>query len=66
MVLVDGDVGVLGANARIVQEYSFTWTSAYVQPNRADGSGGGFGAIFEDLWEANAYVLIVCSVYDVS
>jgi hypothetical protein len=66
MVLVDGVTRVLGANAHIVQTYSPTWASAHVRHNHADGGGIGFNAIFEDLWEANACVLIVCSSCNVS
>jgi hypothetical protein len=37
-----------------------------VRCNRADGGEVGFGAIFEDIQEANACALIVCSSYNVS
>jgi hypothetical protein len=66
MVLVDGAVRVLGANACTAQTYSPTWTNARVRRNRSNGGGIGFGAISEDLWEANAYVLFMCSFYNVS
>jgi len=66
MILANGVARVLGANARTTWTYSPTWTNAHAQRNRADGSGIGVGVIFEDLWEANAYALIVCSSYNVS
>jgi hypothetical protein len=34
--------------------------------HHVDGSGIKFGAMFENLWEANACVLIVCSFCNVS
>ncbi len=46
--------------------YSLTWAHAYAWCNRVDGGGVGFGVIFEDLWEANACALIVCSFCNVS
>jgi len=49
------------ANAHIAQTYSLIWTSACVWHNHVDGGGVGFGALSKDLWEANAYALIVCS-----
>jgi len=66
MVLVDGATKVLGANAHIVQTYSPTWANAHVRHYHADGGGIRSGAIFEDLWEANACVLILCSSCNVS
>jgi hypothetical protein len=48
----------VGANAYISQTYSPTWASARVWCNRVDGGGIGSSAIFEDLWEANACVLM--------
>jgi hypothetical protein len=60
MVLDDGAARVLGANACTSQTYSFTWASACAWHNRVDGGGIGYGAMFEDLWEANDCALIVC------
>jgi hypothetical protein len=64
MVLADGSVRVLTSNACTTQTYSPTWANARAQHNCVDGIG--FGAIFEDFWEANAYALIVCSSCNVS
>ncbi len=61
MVLVDGVIGMLGPNAYTVQVYTSTWASVCVWHNHGYGGGIGFGAIFEDLWEANAYALMICS-----
>jgi hypothetical protein len=66
MISIYGVVGVLGVSARIVQTYSPTWASAHVWRNRVDGRGVGFGAIFEDIREANTCALIVCSSCNVS
>jgi hypothetical protein len=66
MVLVERAVGVLGANAHIVQTYSPTWASAHVWNNHVNGSGVRSNAISKDLWEANACALIVCSSCNVS
>lgn len=57
---------MLRANAHTIQTYSPTWTSACAWHNLAHGSGIEFGAIFEDLWEANACAIIVCSSCNVS
>jgi hypothetical protein len=64
--LTNGVIRMLGANAHTAQTYSPTWISAYAQCNRANENGVGLNAIFEDLWEANAYALIVGSFYNVS
>jgi len=60
MVLTNGAIKVLRANAHTLRAYSPACVSACVQCNRANGSGIGFSAIFKDLWKANTYVLIVC------
>jgi hypothetical protein len=66
MVLINGAIKVLGANARIVQAYSLTCGSACAWCNHVNGEGMGFDVISKDLWKANTYVLIVCSYCNVS
>jgi hypothetical protein len=64
MVSIDGAIRVLGANARTAWAYSPTRASAKTQRNHVDESEIRFGAIFENLWEANTCALIVCSSYN--
>jgi hypothetical protein len=54
MVSIDGAVWVLGANAHTIRTYSPTWTNVYAWRNCVNGGGIKFGAIFKDVWEANA------------
>jgi hypothetical protein len=61
MVSTNGIAGMLRANACITQTYSLIRVSVCAWNNHVDGGGIGFGVISENLWEANAYVLIVCS-----
>jgi hypothetical protein len=66
MVLVDATAWVLKANVCTTWVYFPTWTSSRAQNNHANGGGVGSSAISENLWEANACALIVCSSYNVS
>jgi len=66
MVLTDGVTRVLGANAHTTQTYSPTSPSVHAWCNCVDGSGVGIGAMSRDIWELNAYALIMCSFCNVS
>ncbi len=60
MVLDDGAVRMLGANACTVRTYSPTRANAHVGCNRVDGGGVGYDVISKDLWETNTCALIMC------
>lgn len=53
-------------NAHIIQMYFPTFVGAlYAWCSHADGCGEGSEAMSESLWETKAWVLIVCSSYNV-
>jgi hypothetical protein len=66
MVLASGTTKMLGTNAHIASTYSPTWANAHAWHNHVDGGEVKFDAIYEDFWETNSRILIICSFYNVS
>jgi hypothetical protein len=65
MVSTDGAIRMLGPMHTLLEHIPLHETSACAWCNHANGGGIRFGAFFENLWEANACALIVCSFCNV-